>query len=195
MTYSGVADLIEELKSRSALIVHFSHHGNMREAGMFPNDLQDTIQNVENWTLSCCVVWPDHKMSLPGSVGVVLRPRSLGSIVSVREIDSGSSTQENGEDWGFGLPLTRESFAGSFAVPAGEYNEWRVRDFDVVAVYVDGKPLGKKRSVTMINDVPLDTIAPVPVSFEELSGAFPGLPVIVRVGQEYVNVATFVHPY
>jgi len=175
-------ELIRRLRARNALIVHFSHHAKMREGGVFPADLHAAIANSRAWPLSCCVVWPGHRMALPGSVGVVLRPRSLASVAGVGKSDIGSTTMADGSQGSLGERLSEESFAKTFDVAEGDYNEWRMIESDVVAVYVEGRPLRAKRHVRLLDPdsgapLGLDVSAET-VDLAEVVKAFPELPVL-----------------
>ena len=175
-------ELIRRLRARNALIVHFSHHAKMREGGIFPADLHAAIANSRAWPLSCCVVWPGHKMSLPGSVGVVLRPRSIASIVGVGKSDIGSTTMADGSQGSLGEKLSEESFAKTFDVAEGDYNEWRMIESDVVAVYVTALPLLAKRHVE-VRDPDDGTLMGLDISSEKVEfpaivEAFPELPIL-----------------
>lgn len=180
-------ELISELRQRQALIVHFSHHACMRDGGVFPADLHAAALNSRLWALSCCLVWPSHSMSLPGSVGLVLHPRCLASIVSVKASDSGSLTNPNGEEDGLGEPLDQSSFDRSFNVEAGAYNEWRVKESDVIGVYFegDGRELYAKKYIFHE-----DTETGMPIAIDigikiitlaEVHESFPDLPVYTRI--------------
>jgi hypothetical protein len=181
MTYD---ELIRRLRARNALIVHFSHHSKMRDGGVFPADLHAVIANSRAWPLSCCVVWPGHKMSLPGSVGVVLRPRSLASIVGVGKSDIGSTTMADGSQGSLGDKLDDESFAKTFDVAEGDYNEWRMIESDVVGVYVENSSPRAKRHVELCDPddgtlMGLD-ISAEPVALHEVVKSFPELPVLTK---------------
>jgi hypothetical protein len=178
MTYE---DLIRQLRRRSALIVHFSHHSNMRQGGVFPADLHAAMANSRNWPLSCCVVWPRHRMQLPGSVGVVLLPRSLDSIVLMHFGDSGSMTIDGGE-YGLGAnQVTEEAVEHTFKVPPNErYNEWRVRESDAIGIYVEGRPYVKKYETVKKEEHQITTITPQSISLQEIHDAFSELPIYSR---------------
>jgi hypothetical protein len=186
-------ELIWSLRRIPALIVHFSHHAKMREDGTFPEDLLASALNSGLWPLSCCLVWPDHKMNLPGSIGVVLRPRSLSSIVSVGSDDTASMSFD-WQEGTLGAHLTAEELKQSMEVQSGNYNEWRVRDCDVVGVYVE-EPLQAKKAGPqfdpddnyLVQDIALETIQP-----EELYRNFADLPIITRSGDRKRFVAIHV---
>lgn len=189
MTYE---DLIRQLRKRRALIVHFSHHANTRKDGVFPADLHAAALNSRLWPLSTSVVWPSHNMSLVGSVGLVLHPRSLASIIGVKASDAGYSTNPVGDEQGMGKPLDQDSFDRSFDVASGGYNEWRVQEADVIGVYweaTSGQLHAKK--LTILKD--LDTGASVsvnigihPISVPEVHASFPDLPAYTRLEDQIV---------
>ena len=118
------------LAQKQALLVHFSHHSNMREGSEFPGDLQAAIDNVSRWDLSCCLIWPGHPMKLPGSVGVIIEP-TVSGVVSVSPDDSGSSSLGS-----LGEQLTKESLERSFALAPGRYNEWRIVGKRALGIFV-----------------------------------------------------------
>jgi hypothetical protein len=178
MTYD---DLIGQLRARLALIVHFSHHANMREGGVFPDDLLAAIAHSRSWPLSCCVIWPAHEMSLPGSVGVILRPRSLASIIAVSSTDAGSLTFGDGSEGSLGSLLSQETFTATFEVPADDYNEWRIVDADAVGIYFEEPLLAKKRKRLTVEGIDLpEMIAAGAITLDEVHRVFPDLPVMTR---------------
>jgi hypothetical protein len=103
--------------------------------------------------------------------------------VGVKAGDAAYSTQLDGSESGMGDDLNQESFNRSFNAPPGEYNEWRVRESDVVGIYweqIDGVAYAKK--ATTLTDP--DSGAPIgqditmqPVTADEIHAAFPDLPV------------------
>ena len=190
MTYE---DLLWFLRTPPALIVHFSHYAKMRNGGVYPNDLLGVIANSRTWSLSCCLITPAHTMALPGTIGLVLRPRSLSSIVSVRNIDSGTMSLGGDQEGSLGEPLTAETARGSLDVPAGEYNEWRVRDSEVVGVYYEA-PLAAKRRVCLESEGVFlgEDIASSPVAMGEVHETFVDLPVLTRSSDQTRFVASHV---
>lgn len=176
MTYE---ELMQELASRQALIVHFSHYAEMDRGTVFPDDLRNAAANIQSWLLSCLVVWPGRCRAV-GSVGIVLRPTSLVCITSVSPSDSGSSSHPDGSHTTAGRPLSRLTFDETFAATGEDYNEWTVTKADVVGISVclGSAPEVKKRNRVAGSPDPLfETIAPVQVSLSEIFQAFPDLPV------------------
>ncbi len=172
-------ELISSLAERKAVVVHFSHHGNMRDGGVFPDDLLAAIANKDDWCLSCSVLWPGHHQNPCGSVGVMFTPTAR-SVQSVSNTDSGSRTHPDGDDMSDGAPLTTESFEHSWNV-VGDYNEWRLKGAEVAGIFVlDTCNIIVKKW----RDVPglpygevLRTIAPGPIQLSEVFSVFPNLPV------------------
>ena len=118
------------LKKREVEIVHFSNHADPHRGLLFPQDLQDAIENRNCWELSCHAIWPGHDMHLFGSVGIIFSP-SVENVLTVANCDSGSSDYASG-----GKPLTIDSFNESLQVPPDEYNEWRILGAEVKGIFV-----------------------------------------------------------
>lgn len=114
--------LTAALEKRKAVVVHFSHHANMRPEGVFPNDLQEAINNKGKWALSCSVLWPGHTMQPCGSVGVMFRP-TVASVLSVSNTDAGAFSGSDGIDHSGGQPLnadtSRRRFKSSVRTTSG----------------------------------------------------------------------------
>jgi hypothetical protein len=140
MTDMTFDEMRDELNQRQALIVHFSNHADMgREGAYFPNDLRSAIKNCQNgphWPLSCSVLWPGHKMSPVGSVGLILELQSIDDIISVKKSDSGSISFQDGSEGSLGDPLTKASLTSSFEVKPGDYNEWRVKGAKPIGIFI-----------------------------------------------------------
>lgn len=188
MTYE---DLIRNLRAKKALIVHFSHHAKMRQDGVFPADLHAAIANSRAWPLSCSVVWPGHGMPVVGSVGVVLHPRSLASVVGASNQDAGSMTLPDGTENGRGTALDANVLADTLNPPSGQYNEWRMRECDVIGIYVEnlGEILAKKTVVIEAPDIdPTSEISAEPRTLTEVTTAFPELPIYTFQAGEIVAV-------
>ncbi len=122
------------LKRRVA-VVHFSHHEVMDHKVQFPDDLNHALMTWESEPRSCCALWPSHNMDLPGSVGVIYRPR-LEHVLSVYNTDSGSS-YHHGQEGSLGEDPSEDSLARSLdEVPTDEYNEWRLRGAPPMGIFV-----------------------------------------------------------
>jgi hypothetical protein len=134
-----IDELIADLISRQALIVHCSRQGKgdeMDPTKLYPNDLHTATKVCgQGKALSCSVIWPSHSHTF-GQIGIVLVPKSIASVTSVNESDSGSYVDANGERVGLGEDLSRESLERTFS-HSQSYNEWTICDAVTVGIYVD----------------------------------------------------------
>jgi hypothetical protein len=169
--------LLCELDRRKALIVHFSHLSNMREGGVFPDDLQNAVVNKDSWNLSCCVIWPGHTMDLPGEVGVIFRPTAVGQVLSTKNDDAGSvQLTDTGQDVSGGDPLSEVTLQTTFDVALGTYNEWRMKGADVTGIFVTserGISAKKQQSIECDGKFFDDTIGLASFTIAEVFAAFP----------------------
>jgi hypothetical protein len=170
------AELTDGLRQRNASVVHFSHHAEMGRRTVFPTDLLQAIENKDAWTLSCHVIWPDHRMDLVGSVGIILQPTAISQVISVSSRDSGSREHHDGSDQSSGVPLSKESLDATFN-PTGAYNEWRVKGAQVAGIFVAEPPLIYTKKIQLIGGGPhqIETIASAETSLREVIDAFPDL--------------------
>lgn len=169
------AELAQALNDKKAVVIHFSHHAKMREGGVFPDDLRNAIKNCNQWSLSCCVVFPGHKMDLPGSVGVIFAP-DVRHVISVSNTDSGSTTLHNGEDSSDGISLSEQSFNKSLEVMDGRYNEWRIKGAKVFGIYVNNPALilVKQKLTLTADSQSFEDIGVVQVDLSFIKECFPG---------------------
>ena len=162
------------LADRKAAVVHLSHHSVMdQNRPIFPADLHGAIAKRSEFNLSCVVVWPGDRMDLPGSVGVIFKP-TCASVLSVSNSDSGSMTLPDGSDGSAGVPLSASSLASTFKV-CGAYNEWRVRDAEVVGIFI-ANPSNiyvKKEQKFDAGGHKFNEVAATSVSLNEVLDAFP----------------------
>lgn len=181
-------ELATALRTRNALVVHFSHHANMREGGLFPKDMRDAIQHREDWVLSCCVVWPGHQMQLPGSVGIIFLP-SVANVVSVSNCDSGSTTTLDGSEYSGGSLLTPETLDNTFEV-SGSYNEWRIKGAGVQGIFVQNPNHihAKKEVPLQLGDGVIIEIAAESISINDVFAAFPSFPVFTMSGSGVIEL-------
>jgi hypothetical protein len=184
-------ELRRRLEERGAVVVHFSHHANMRVGGVFPVDMHEAIVNKDDWALSCSVLWPGHGMEPCGSVGVMFKP-SAASVLSVWNEDSGSRTNPDGTDQSRGVPLTAESFEMTFQV-VGAYNEWRVRGAEVAGIFVhNALPIMVKKLGQVLglpNGEILHEICGTPIPLSEVFAAFPTLPIFTMTQEGLKELA------
>ena len=74
-------------------------------------------------------------MHLPGSVGVIYRPR-LSNVISVRSTDSGSS-YHHGQEGSLGDAPSEDSMTRSLnEVHSHDYNEWRLLGAPPIGIFV-----------------------------------------------------------
>lgn len=177
-------------EERQAVVVHFSHHSNMREGGVFPDDLQQAIQNKDEWALSCSVLWPGHDMQPCGSVGVMFRP-TVASVLSVSNADSGSFQGPGGADFSSGLPLSENTFQQTFDV-VGSYNEWRVKGAEVIGIFVHDVDWIEVKKACQIPDpctgqISLE-IGSMRIGLAEVLDAFDDLPVYTMITSGLVRL-------
>jgi len=145
---------------------------------IFPEDMRRAMVMREELNLSCVVVWPGHRMSLPGSVGVIFKPK-CANVHSVSNSDSGSTTLADGTDGSLGRPLTQKTLAATFDVQPGHYNEWRVCGAEVIGIFVDD-PRNisvKKELVFDVGGEMVRSIAADPIALAEVFSAFPTCPI------------------
>ncbi len=170
------ADLERELRGRSALVVHFSHHSNMPrtgrkvEADEFPGDMLNAIAISKDQALSCTVVWPGHGMEPVGSVGIVFAPK-VANVLSAHPSDAGTFKGRDGEDVSLASPLRRDSLLSTFE-PEGRYNEWRVKGAEVIGIYIDQmRDILVKRPLENLNG----EIAAETVTLDQVLDWLPGM--------------------
>jgi hypothetical protein len=186
MTYE---DLIAELVERRALIVHCSTVAKEgSDSPLFPEDMRTAVAVLDagQVQLSCSVVWPGHQHSY-GAVGIVVRPRSIASITSLKPYDAGSIRDSStgslrGDGVGFSGQAVAETFEGSVG-----YNEWTVGDADCVGIFVNRlEPLTVAAQVEW-RDVPGSdpsmwdrdpVMGEVGITYDEIARLFPDLPIL-----------------
>lgn len=87
-----IDQLISNLKSKEALIVHCSRSGRGNELKpnpLYPNDLKDTMRDLSTGgvrPVSCSVVWPAHQHTF-GEIGIIVKPRHDKEIVRLNTGD------------------------------------------------------------------------------------------------------------
>jgi hypothetical protein len=168
-------ELSDYLAAKGAVVVHLSHHAVMdRERPIFPEDMLRAIDKRAEFNLSCVVVWPGYGMPLPGSVGVIFKPL-CENVVSAANSDSGSTMLADGSDGSGGFPLSPETLASTFNVWIGNYNEWRVRDAEVLGIFVADPPniLVKKEIVLNVDWHEFTDVGATSILLDEVFAAFP----------------------
>jgi hypothetical protein len=192
-----LSELAEVLRRRCALIVHFSHIAKEGARLLFPDDLRTAMQIVAGEELSCSVVWP-QRCAAVGSVGVVLRPRTLESVTSASAGDAGTIVDSRtSKREGLGEALGRETLTATLEPTTSDYNEWTVKDADVVGIFVD---LASKLEVAMeVDPKTVDGYDPsivhvgqivgaCKIGLKEVFDAFPDQPIFGFQDGEIVNL-------
>lgn len=182
------------LDSRAALIVHCSRPGKGDEpqADMFPVDLRKAIRLLDEGIaeLSCSVVWPDNQNTF-GSVGIVLRPRSIASFGLQSPTDGGTSPDpKTGKRDGLGPRFSRASVEATFQAGSA-YNEWCVSDSDVVGIFLNRQEhllVSRRMPMSEIPGSELgmfpseDVAVPTAISEDEVRSVFPELAIYSYCG-------------
>ncbi|WP_347990133.1 hypothetical protein [Methylomonas sp. AM2-LC] len=172
------------LTERGVVIVHFSHFAVMGHYVEFPDDLEHAIAFYQSETRSCCAFWPRHNMNLPGSVGVIFRPR-FEQVLSVRADDSGSSDFGGAENSGGHAP-SEQTILESLNVTAGRYNEWRVRGAEPVGIFVANTNdiYAKRKTQLSHNGETFEEIGYTNIAISSVFEAFPEMPIFtMRAGE------------
>jgi len=165
------------LVNRGIVIVHFSHHAVMGHSVEFPDDLQHAIAQYQSETRSCCALSPGHCMETPGSVGIIFRP-TFEQVVSVLSDDSGSSDFGGSENSGGHTP-SEQTILASLDVPAGRYNEWRVRGARPIGIFVTdtGNICAKKKVRIPFDSGLINCIGCISIPLSSVIDSFPTLPI------------------
>ncbi len=140
MLTDPIGDLHAALRSRPALIVHFS--GVPKGVGhsvQYPDDLQWALTNPHE-ILCCSTIEPGDFIAAPmratGTVGVVVGPENEEGIVFVCQDDVGSPPNTV-DRLAWNRPLSvghcRRSFTRNGNTP---YNEWLVGPYRIIGLFV-----------------------------------------------------------
>lgn len=166
------------LAEQAVTVVHFSHYGNMGRDLIFPDDMNGAILNKDAWALSCCALTPGRRMSLPGEVGLLLRPK-LANVLSVSSSDAGASTLPDGSELSGGDAPTRDAVLASLDPGPNPYNEWRVQGAEVVGIFVaHPSVVAIRKRVAFEGPFGTETtLASESVPMNVIFDAFPRLPV------------------
>jgi hypothetical protein len=206
MTY---AELLAELSSRKALIVHCSRPGKGDEGKdvvLFPQDMIDAVMlcDTGKTELCCSVIWPGHVETF-GDLGILLKPRSTEAVTMICTIDGGTSVDPStGRRVGAGVPFSDQAVAETFASPTN-YNEWNIDDADTIGVFVSSRrqlpQVAALQDITKIAGYdPVMGTEPLIghrwVEFSEIAAVFPDLPVFTIENGEIVDLTgASVSPY
>jgi hypothetical protein len=200
----SISDVYSFLRSRNALIVHFSGapKGAGRERGsrhLFPRDLEHVIAGNASGGVSCSVIEPGDKFgqferNATGCIGLVLGLTAPESLVAVHSEDCGSFENSCGVRV---VPVEQDvaiSDLKNSLVSRKSYNEWVLRDFVVLGLFA-----APPYEVSVLEtpkwpaDMPdyLRDETPVPsfksISLRELEEFFPNLPIYGFGGAQLVR--------
>lgn len=183
-------DLHSFLDTNDVRIVHFSHHAEMRAGVVFPDDLQAAIANRDKWNLSCCAIWPSHKMALPGDVGVLFELSNPNQILSVFSGDSGSHQLRDGPDFSGGDAPSTDALRSSLKVPKGAYNEWRIRGASVAGIYINNPAQlnAKCKMQFEVNGEPHEVISSETIQVDHVRASFPDQPLFTHKNGNFVEI-------
>ena len=174
------------LTERDVVIVHFSHFAVMGQYVEFPDDLEHAITFYQSETRSCCALWPGHIMEPPGSVGVIFKP-TFEQVLSVLADDSGSSDFGGAENSGGHAP-SEQNIMESLNVPAGRYNEWRVKGAKPFAIFIANPKniCAKRKQQISHNGETLEEIGCTNIEISSVFEAFPEMPIFTMSAQKLV---------
>ena len=163
------------LDEQKIVVVHFSCHPVMGHRVTFPNDLNHALSSYEQETRSCCAIYPGHKLDLPGSVGVIFRPK-YAQVLSVCSADSGSSDYA-GQEGSLGVSPEENAILESLQVPSEMYNEWRILGAEPIGIFVaNPQAIEVKQEVTLaLGKERFTEITCVSISLQAVKEAFPNL--------------------
>lgn len=186
MTRPDLAEVHDVLKQQNCLIVHFSGCpkgvGKERNNRLFPNDLVAVIEGEANNGLSCSTVKPGDifegmRRNAMGNIGVIVAPRCGESIENACHEDCGSCEDEEGNRKAIPQEYIDKAYLEYTIVyrKDGSHNEWVVKDFDVIGIFVI-PPLEISKEVTVSCENPdysTSTISPVQISMDDVIRTFP----------------------
>lgn len=180
-------EFIEALKTKKALIVHFSNLATMSRNPQFPDDLKTVIDSPSSNPLSCCIVWPGHTMSLPGSVGVIIDPAS-SNIYGMCATDAGTSIN-NGEINSFTKPPSQEVLEEIYAF-SDPYNECVVMNPKVIGIYIDNinHITVRREQILRCDDYIETNIGPVGGCLSDIFDSFEDLSIFTFIDGEIVSL-------
>lgn len=141
------------------------------------------------------MIWPAHVETF-GDVGIVLRPRSVASIISISPIDAGSHYDPaTGKREERGVPFSGSAVRNTFAT-ATVYNEWTVTNADTIGIFIN--PCGPLQVAKVVDATKMpgydpsimsaELVAAADISIEEIVAALPGLPVYSYCGRELIKI-------
>lgn len=186
----SLAEVEAFLFRHQALIVHFS--GTPKGVGpgghLFPADLQHVHAGRAMGGVSCSIVTPRDRFQgewrhATGTVGLVLHLVAPESLVAVSPGDAGSSVDAHGIRWAPDADIDGAALERSLTERGERYNEWVVRDFRVLGLFVAMHATVTKRVKLQVSPDAAawmgeaDTLSEEPIALHEIVEALPSLPV------------------
>ena len=198
-----LTEIYEFLRREQALIVHCS--GTPKGVGLpgpqhiFPADLQHVVAGNANGGVACSVVKPGDRFHgeqrhSTGSVGLVLGLRGPESLVAVSPGDAGSAVDAHGNRRAHETDITVAELERSLSERQEHYNEWVVRDFSVMGIFVAEPPTVTQRFALEVPEEARwmldgnETLGEVQISLSAISSALPKLPLYSFKGGELVRL-------
>lgn len=184
-------EVLAFLGASSALIVHFS--GAPKGAGLagpvrhFPDDLLHVVAGHAVGGLSCSLVTPRDVFHGPmrhatGTVGLVLCPNARQSLLAVSPRNAGSYVDADGTRRAQEHDIDLALLEASLSLRGDRYNEWVVRDFTVLGLFVAEPtsvwrtvPIHLPPEVAALQGGPIESV--VDTSLADAVKDFPALPI------------------
>jgi hypothetical protein len=189
-------EVLSFLARHRALIVHCS--GTPKGVGPwqtpYPGDLQHVRLGHAQGGISCSVVKPGDRFhgfdrNSTGSVGLVVAPTEPASIVAVAPHDAGSYVENGVRVVGREVDIGRIELEQSLDARGNRYNEWVMRDFKVVGLFVaEPATIWGGVSVPISEDRPPQLFfQDVSISVFEVAEEFKELPIYSLSGREILQ--------
>lgn len=175
------------LAKHQALIVHFSGcpkgTGPGQEA--YPKDLLKVYSGGAQGGISCSVVKPGDQFHGDirhgtGSVGLVIALTEANSLIAVSAHDAGSYLENGVRRVAKEVGIETADLENSFSARGERYNEWVVRDFEVIGMFVaEPASIWQEAAVETPPDFPPlpPQGQPVSISLHEIAADFKELPI------------------
>ncbi len=182
----GTEEIFHFLSRNQALIVHCS--GTPKGVGpgthFYPRDLRNVCEGAAQGGISCSLLQPGDRFHgvgrhSTGTVGLVIVPSSSESIVAVSAHDAGSRVVDGVRVVTHECDIKVDDLEQSLNRRGDRYNEWVVRDFEVVGIFVadpaatwQGVPMQMPGGVS-----PAIINQEVDITVSQVAADFDGLPI------------------
>lgn len=182
----SIDEVCSFLSRYKLLIVHCS--GTPKGIGTstrsYPHDLQHVWQGHAQGGISCSLLGPGDRFHgfnshSTGTVGLVVAPTEPASIVAVSPHDAGSYLKDGVRVVGHEVDIGISDLERSLSDRGDSYNEWVVRDFNVVGLFVASPATTwQSLAVQMPEGMPTQISGQdVPITVHEIAEDFDGLPI------------------